>query len=425
MNVLILGGGGREHAIAWKISQSERLENLVVAPGNAGTGALAENVNVDPVDFKAVAQLVIQKSIQLVIVGPEQPLVEGISDYFSQNSNLKDTLVLGPSSTAARLEGSKDFAKAFMRRHQIPTAGSKSFTKKHIGEAKEFLKTLAPPFVLKADGLAAGKGVLILEDIAKAQEALEDMLVNAKFGKASEVVVVEEFLKGVECSVFILTDGKDYMLMPVAKDYKRAREGDRGLNTGGMGCVSPAPFADRSFIEKVEQRIIQPTIQGIKEEQIDYKGFLFFGLMDAGGEPYVVEYNVRLGDPEAQVVLPRLEGDFLEVCYAAAQGKLRNKTLEISEKYALNVVAASGGYPEAYEKGKIIRGLKHSKNGIIFHAGTKQENNSTISSGGRVLSVTAVADTLALAKSQAYEVIKQISFDKMYYRNDIGSDLLK
>lgn len=424
MNVLILGSGGREHAIAWKISQSSSLSSLFVAPGNAGTAEIAENVNLDNNDFDAVKAFVLANEIRLVVIGPEQPLVEGITDYFRSDDELTHVQVLGPDSSAAMLEGSKDFAKDFMKRHLIPTAAYQSFGKTEVEKGKQFLNTLKPPYVLKADGLAAGKGVLILDDIDEAKQQLEEMLLNAKFGKASDKVVIEEFLDGVECSVFAITDGKDYLMLPVAKDYKRIGEGDTGLNTGGMGCVSPVDFADNSFMQKVEQRIVKPTIDGLHKENFDYRGFLFFGLMNVNGEPYVIEYNVRMGDPETQVVLPRIQGDFLQLCFGAASAELANHEISISNKHMLAVIAASGGYPESYEKGKEISGLQNISDALVFHAGTKTSDNKTLSSGGRVLAVVAEAESLSEARKKAYQEISKIHFDKIYFRKDIGNDLL-
>lgn len=425
MNVLVLGGGGREHAIAWKISQSNQLSNLFVAPGNAGTKLVGDNVEINPLDFEAVKKFVLDKKIALVIVGPEQPLVDGITDFFGNDLELSNIKILGPVAASALLEGSKDFAKAFMKRHKIPTAKYRSFNRNQLEAGKDFLYILKPPYVLKADGLAAGKGVLILEDIREAEKALEEMLVGSKFGKASETVVVEEYLDGMECSVFALTDGEDYVVLPVARDYKRAGEGDKGLNTGGMGCVSPAPFAGREFMDRVEERIIRPTIKGLKQEDMKYRGFLFFGLMSVEGDPYVIEYNVRLGDPESQVVLPRIESDFLKLCYAAADGRLNEYEIEISDKHALAVIAASGGYPENYEKGKEISGIDKVKNALVFHAGTRQDDKQITTSGGRVLAVTALGKDLKEAASLAYSGLENISFDEMYYRKDIGKDFMK
>jgi phosphoribosylamine--glycine ligase len=424
MNVLILGSGGREHAIAWKISQSSSLNRLFVAPGNAGTAEIAENVNLDNSDFDAVKAFVLKNEIHLIVIGPEQPLVDGITDYFRSNEELAHVQVLGPDSSAAMLEGSKDFAKDFMKRHGIPTAAYQSFGKTDVEQGRQFLDTLQPPYVLKADGLAAGKGVLILDDIDEAKQQLQEMLLNAKFGKASDKVVIEEFLDGIECSVFAITDGKDYLMLPVAKDYKRIGEGDTGLNTGGMGCVSPVDFADDSFMQKVEQRIVKPTINGLNKEDFDYRGFLFFGLMNVGGDPYVIEYNVRMGDPETQVVLPRVQGDFLQVCYGAASAELAKHDISISKKHMLAVIAASGGYPESYEKGKQISGLQNISDALVFHAGTKVSENKTLSNGGRVLAVVAEAENLGGAREKAYQEISKLHFDKIYFRKDIGNDLL-
>lgn len=425
MNVLILGSGGREHAIAWKISQSKDLVNLYVAPGNAGTSDVAQNIDVSSMHFEQVKAFVLQKEIDLVIVGPEQPLVEGIVDYFAKDPELKDTLILGPSARASLLEGSKDFAKNFMKKYNIPTAAYQSFTRNQLEQGKTFLRQLNPPYVLKADGLAAGKGVLIADNIEQAEKALTDMLVDAKFGVASEVVVIEEFLNGRECSVFAITDGKDYKILPVAKDYKRIGEGDTGLNTGGMGCVSPVPFVDEKFMQKVENKVIKPTIEGIHKEELKFKGFLFFGLMNVDGEPYVIEYNIRLGDPEAQVILPRIKSDFLELCIRAAKNELAETSIGIKDEYALSVIAASGGYPEKYEKQKQISGLNADPDTLVFHAGTaKDKSDITITNGGRVLAVTAMAENINRASEKAYHTLGKIHFDKMYYRKDIGKDLL-
>ena len=425
MNVLILGSGGREHAIAWKIHESKSLTNLYVAPGNAGTSDIAQNINISINNFEQVKNWVLNNQINLVIVGPELPLVEGIVDYFSNDDELKNVYIMGPSAEASLLEGSKDFAKNFMRKHRIPTAGYQAFTRDRLEQGKEFLRQLNPPYVLKADGLADGKGVYIADNLDQAEETLSDMLIDAKFGNASEVVVIEEFLDGMECSVFAITDGKDYRLLPVAKDYKRIGEGDKGLNTGGMGCVSPCFYADEDFMQKVEKKVIKPTIEGIQKEGLEYNGFLFFGLMNVGGEPYMVEYNIRLGDPEAQVILPRIKSDFLDLCINAGNKKLADSSVEIKDEHAVSVIAASGGYPGKYEKKKEISGLDNDLDALVFHAGTaKDNNNTTITSGGRVLAVTALAESLNRARSKAYHEIDKIHFDKMYYRKDIGKDLL-
>lgn len=425
MKVLLLGVGGREHTIAWKVKQSNLLEKLFIAPGNAGTRNDGENVSLDIGDFSKVKQFVLDNRIEMVIVGPEQPLMEGIVDFFKQDKGLNQVLILGPSKAAARLEGSKDFAKKFMNRYQIPTASSRSFNKEEYNEAIQFLNKINPPYVIKADGLASGKGVMILNDVDKAGKTLKEMLVDEKFGDASRKVVIEEFLSGIECSVFALTDGNDYMILPTAKDYKRIGEADTGLNTGGMGCVSPVPFAGQKFMASVEEKIIKPTMEGLKKENLDYKGFIYFGLMNVDDHPYVVEYNVRMGDPEAQVVLPRLRGDFLEQLIAAVSKNLKDHNPEITEKYALSVIAASGGYPGKHEKSKVIYGLDEVDNAWVFHAGTKIQGNTAITSGGRVLAVTALAEDLSGARKVAYDNIKRINFEKIYYRRDIGKDLIE
>lgn len=423
MNVLVLGGGGREHAMAWKLNRSPQLEKLYVAPGNAGTGEIAENVPLNANDFEQIKTFVLENNIGLVIVGPEMPLVDGIADFFKKDEELKNTHLLGPTKQAAKMEGSKDFAKKFMSQYQIPTASSRSFQKDQLEEGIQFLNKLNPPYVLKADGLAAGKGVLILYDLQEAEKALKEMLVEEKFGSASQKVVIEEFLDGVECSVFALVDGENYVILPVAKDYKRIGEGDTGLNTGGMGCISPVPFADDNFMLRVEEKIVKPTLKGLKNEGLDYKGFLFFGLMNVDGHPYVVEYNVRMGDPEAQVVLPRVDVDFLQLCAEAARGKLETKQIKVKKEHALSVIAASGGYPGKYEKNKEIKGVDKIKDALVFHAGTRAGDNKIFSSGGRVLALTAMGDDMKIARAKAYENMKQINFEKMYYRKDIGLDV--
>ncbi|MGZ3884372.1 MAG: phosphoribosylamine--glycine ligase, partial [Bacteroidia bacterium] len=384
MNVLILGSGGREHALAWKIAQSKQLGNLYIAPGNAGTAQCGTNVNISATDFDAVKNLVWEKDIDMVVVGPEDPLVKGIHDYFLADEVLKDIPVIGPKKDGAQLEGSKDFSKQFMIKHGVPTARYKSFTAKTVNEGKQFLKELQPPFVLKASGLAAGKGVLIIDDLAEAQRELENMLVNAKFGAASETVVIEEFLKGIELSVFVLTDGKSYKILPAAKDYKRIGEGDTGLNTGGMGAVSPVPFADEAFIKKVEEKIVIQTINGLRKENIDYRGFIFIGLMNCDGEPSVIEYNCRMGDPETEVVIPRINSDLLDLLQGVATQTLHEKKFEVTPQTATTVVLVSGGYPEEYEKGKEVKGLEHHNGSHVFHSGTKAEGDKVLTAGGRV-----------------------------------------
>lgn len=423
MNILILGSGGREHTFAYKIAQSKRCAALFVAPGNAGTTAIATNLDIAVADFDAIKNAVLKHEINMVIVGPEVPLVNGIVDFFAQDEALKDVMMIGPSKRGALLEGSKQRAKEFMARYNIPTAAYECFTEDSLTAGKSFLETLKPPYVLKADGLAAGKGVLIIDDLKEAQSELEKMLVDNKFGKASEKVVVEEFLDGIELSVFVLIDGKNYKMLPTAKDYKRIGAGDTGLNTGGMGAVSPVPFADEEFLKKVEERIVIPTMKGIVEEDIDYKGFIFLGLIKVGGEPYVIEYNVRMGDPETEAVLLRIQSDFVSLMEATAKQKLDETSLEINPRAAATVMLVSGGYPEDYEKGKEITGLKNVKDSIVFHAGTKEENGKILTDGGRVLAVSSMAEDYKEALKKSYQNITEITFDKMYYRKDIGFDL--
>jgi len=423
MNVLIIGSGGREHTIAWKISQSSHLDALFIVPGNAGTEEFGENIDLKTTDFEAIANLVLENNVNMVIVGPEDPLVAGISDYFSSNKLLQHVALIGPSKTAAQLEGSKDFSKAFMNRHNIPTAAYKSFTKNELLESFEFLQTLKAPYVIKASGLAAGKGVIIENDIDKAKSAIEEMF-SGKFGNAGETVVIEEFLEGIECSVFALCDGKNYLLLPEAKDYKRIGENDSGLNTGGMGAVSPVPFFDDLLKQKVIDRIVSPTLSGLNQEGIPYVGFLFIGLMIVNKEPFVIEYNCRLGDPETEVVLPRIKNDLIELFKHVASGTLESQQIEIDQQTALTVMCVSGGYPEHFEKNKKIEGLELLKNELVFHAGTKTANDNVLTSGGRVLAFTSLGDSIEACRTNSYKSISKICYDGIYFRKDIGQDLL-
>ena len=424
MNILILGSGGREHAFTMSLAKSEKVNQLFVAPGNAGTARIATNVNVDPTDFPAIKELVLKKEIGMVVVGPEAPLVEGVHDFFLQDENLKSIPVIGPKKDGALLEGSKDFSKEFMFKHGIPTAQYQSFDHSTLDQGKKFLEILKPPYVLKADGLAAGKGVLILDSLDEAKAELEEMVSNQKFGDASATVVIEEFLKGIELSVFVLTDGKSYKILPSAKDYKRIGEGDKGLNTGGMGAISPVPFADEDFISKVEDRIVKPTIDGLQKDGIDYRGFIFIGLMNMGGDPYVIEYNVRMGDPETEVVLPRIESDLYDLFDGVANQNLEEKDFSVTDKTATTVMLVSGGYPESYEKGKSITGLDEVDGSIVFHAGTKMKNDTVVTSGGRVMAITSFGDSIEDSLKKSYQNINRISFEKMNYRKDIGFDLI-
>ena len=423
MNILILGSGGRECTLAWKLAQSKKCEELFIAPGNAGTIKYGKNLQLDPVDFDQVKQAVIDNNIQLVIVGPEDPLVRGIHDYFLEDKDLLNIPVIGPQKLAAQLEGSKEFAKEFMYRHQIPTAQYKSFTLDSLNEGYKFLETLNAPYVLKADGLAAGKGVLILNDLEEAKRELEEMLVQEKFGEASSKVVIEEFLDGIEMSSFVLTDSENYVILPNAKDYKRIGEGDKGLNTGGMGAISPVPFADKEFLTKVEERVIIPTVEGLKKDNISYVGFIFIGLIRVNNEPFVIEYNVRLGDPETEVVIPRIKSDLVELFTATVEKKLDNFVLDLDQRSATTVMLVSGGYPEAYEKGMEISGLESIKDSLIFHAGTKLVDGKVLTNGGRVLAVTSFGEDFRQALDQSYRNIEKIKFDKMNYRKDLGFDL--
>jgi phosphoribosylamine--glycine ligase len=422
MNILIIGSGGREHALAYKLSQSTKLNNLFITPGNAGTANLGKNVLIDTSDFAAVANFVIDSYIDMIVVGPEAPLVDGIRDYFESKSELKHIKIIGPGKQGAMLEGSKNFAKEFMLRYNIPTASYFKLTKNNIKEGLKYLQTINPPYVLKANGLAAGKGVVILNNINEAENEIESML-NGKFGIAGKTVIIEQFLKGIEVSVFAITDGKNYCILPEAKDYKRIGENDTGLNTGGMGAVSPVPFADKEFIEKVEERIIKPTIKGLIKENIDYKGFIFFGLMNVDGNPYVIEYNVRMGDPESEVVLPRIKTDFIELFTACCNQKLNEIKIETDPRTVSTVMLVSGGYPEAYQKNKTIELPNNDKDCITFHAGTKFSGDNIVTNGGRVIAVSAFGNNIKDALKKSYQMAQKIKFENVYFRKDIGFDL--
>ena len=423
MNVLILGSGGREHAFAWKVAQSSLCKKLLIAPGNAGTAQVGTNIEIGVNEFEKIKELCISEEINMLIVGPEDPLVNGIYDYFHSDEKLQHIVVIGPSKKGAQLEGSKEFSKEFMTKYGIPTASYKSFTKDTIEEGYQFLETLPPPYVLKADGLAAGKGVLIPETLEEAKQSLKEMLADAKFGDASSKVVIEEYLKGIELSVFVLTDGVSYKILPSAKDYKRIGEGDTGLNTGGMGAISPVPFADRFFIEKVEREIIKPTIKGLVEEDIDYKGFIFIGLMVENGNPKVIEYNVRMGDPETEVVIPRIKSDLLNLFRGIGNGSFSEIDFDISEEVATTVMLVSGGYPESYKKGMEITGLKEVEGSILFHAGTTNNEEKIETNGGRVLAITSFGKDINEAVGKSFENAEKIHFEGKYYRKDIGFDL--
>ena len=423
MNILVLGSGGREHTFAYKIAQSNICKKLFVAPGNAGTAEIATNVALVVTDFKAIKALVLKENIDMMVVGPEDPLVQGIVDFFANDTELKGVAVIGPSQEGAKLEGSKEYAKEFLLRHNIPTAAYQSFTASTVNKGKEFLETLNAPYVLKADGLAAGKGVLILQDLEEAKIELENMLTNKKFGSASEKVVIEEFLDGIELSVFVLTDGKNYVTLPTAKDYKRIGEGDTGLNTGGMGAISPVPFADKEFMNKIENQIIKPTVDGLAKENIEYKGFIFIGLIKVGDDPKVIEYNVRMGDPETEAVLPRVKTDLVSLFNHVADQTLDQINIEIDARSAATVMTVSGGYPEAYEKGKEITGIDTISDSIVFQAGTKIDQNKIVTNGGRVIAVTSLDDDFKEALKKSYGNIEKLHFDKIYYRKDLGFDL--
>ena len=423
MNVLLLGSGGREHAFAWKLSQSRLLNNLFIAPGNAGTGLLGENIFIDVNDFSAVKSICLEKNINMLVVGPENPLVKGIHDFFLADKDLKKIPVIGPKKAAARLEGSKDFAKEFLFRHGIPTAKYKTFTSETLEQGYLFLETLKSPYVLKADGLAAGKGVLILDSLSAAKSELKQMLTESKFGVASTKVVIEEFLEGIELSVFVLTDGENYKILPTAKDYKRIGEGDSGLNTGGMGAISPVPFANKAFMQKIEDEIVIPTVEGLRKDNLPYKGFIFIGLIKVDKDPFVIEYNVRMGDPETEAVLPRIKSDLLELLVAVSENRLHEKNLDIDPRFASTVMMVSGGYPEDYKKGYNITGILSETETLIFHAGTKKEGEDLQTSGGRVMAITSMDRSMKKALKKSYNHAEEISFKDKYFRKDIGFDL--
>ena len=422
LNILIVGSGGREHALAWKIKQSPKLNQLFIAPGNAGTAELGENIPVGVSDFEGLKKAVLDNKIDLMLVGPEVPLVEGLHDFFIADEELKHVKVVGPQKEGAQLEGSKDFSKEFMERHNIPTAKYKTVTSENLSEGIDFLKIMKSPYVLKADGLAAGKGVLIIEDLAEAEASLKEML-DGQFGDASSKVVIEEFLSGVELSVFAITDGKGYQILPEAKDYKRIGEGDTGLNTGGMGAISPVPFADAEFMQKIEDRIVKPTVEGLQKDGIPYIGFIFFGLIKVDGEPMVIEYNARLGDPETEAVMLRVKSDFVDLLVAAADGTMDEQSIEIDERTAVTVMLVSGGYPVKHVNGKVMTGFDQTKNSILFHAGTKQDDDDVVTAGGRVLAVSSYGSSMKQALAQSFVNAEKISYEGKYYRKDLGFDL--
>jgi len=425
MNVLVLGSGGREHAIAWKLAQSSQLENLYIAPGNPGTASLGVNVALSLTDFDGIASFALENNVQIVVVGPEDPLVNGIHDYFEDKEELSGITIIGPKKEGAIIEGSKDFSKAFMKKYNIPTAKYSSFSEENLESGYAYLEKMSPPYVLKADGLAAGKGVLILDDLNQAKTELRKMVAEKKFGEASSTVVIEQFLAGIEVSVFVITDGKSYKILPEAKDYKRIGEADTGLNTGGMGAISPVPFANRDFMDKVDNQVIIPTIKGLRAEGIDYSGFIFFGLISVKGDPYVIEYNCRLGDPETEVVMPRLKSDLLELFDGIATGTLSERDVQIDPRTASTVMMVSGGYPEDYEKGKVIKGLHAIEDSIVFHAGTKDDSGLIKTNGGRVLAVTSYGKDIETALKISYESAHKIQFENRYFRKDLGFDLIK
>lgn len=423
MKILLLGSGGREHAFAYKIVQSNKCSELFVAPGNSGTKKIATNIAIGVNDFEKIKDFCLNEKIEMVVVGPEDPLVNGIYDFFKNDERLKDIQVIGPSKIGAQLEGSKEFAKEFLVKNNIPTARYGSFTKENIEQGFAFLDKLNPPYVLKADGLAQGKGVLILENLTEAKQELSNMLLNDKFGNAGAKVVIEEFLDGIELSCFVLTDGKNYKILPTAKDYKRIGEGDKGLNTGGMGAISPVPFADETLMQKIETRIVKPTIQGLQNDRIEYKGFVFIGLINVNNEPYVIEYNVRMGDPETEVVIPRLKTDLVELFLTLKNQELDKISVEVDSRSATTVMVVSGGYPEDYEKGKVITGIENIEESLVFHAGTQEENGKTVTNGGRVLAITSFGENFKEALKTSYKNIDKLHFEKMYFRQDIGFDL--